>query len=176
MPHLAVPVSDKDHVQGSARASLTLVEYGDFQCPSCRVAYPVVKHVQRQLGDRLRFVYRHFPLPQHPLAAPAAEASEFAAEHGKFWEMHDALYDSQPELGPELFAALATQLDLNERELDEALEKGTYAEVVEADLESGDKSGVAGTPTFYINGQQYRGPASLHPLLEALQSATEESR
>lgn len=174
MPHLAVPVNDNDHVQGVADAPLTLVEYGDFQCPSCRMAYPVVKHLQRQLGAQLRFVYRHFPLPQHPLAAPAAEASEFAAGQGKFWEMHDALYDNQPELGPELFAALATKLGLNERELDEALEKGTYAELVEADMEGGEKSGVAGTPTFYINGQHYRGAASLHPMLEALQSAAQE--
>lgn len=174
MPHLSVPVSEQDHAQGPAGAPITLVEYGDFQCPSCRLAYPVVKHIQRQLGDRLRFVYRHFPLPQHPLAEPAAETSEFAAAHGKFWQMHDALYDNQPELGPELFAALAGELHLDERALDEALEKGVYGEVVEADLEGGVKAGVHGTPTFYINGEQYRGPATLHPLMEALEASARE--
>ena len=91
MPKLSVPVGKQDHIQGSESAVCTLVEYGDYQCPSCRVAFAQMIRVQKHFGDKLRFVFRNFPLGQHPLAEPAAEAAEFAASEGKFWEMHDAL-------------------------------------------------------------------------------------
>src|ERR1700678_3982282 len=107
MTKLAVAVSAKDHRQGDKDAPCTLVEYGDYECPSCGLAYPIVKRLQKHFGKRLLAVFRNFPLTQmHPLAEPAAEAAEFAAAHGKFWEMHDLLYENQENLGDELFQTL----------------------------------------------------------------------
>jgi protein-disulfide isomerase len=100
---LAVAVSEKDHRQGDKNAPCTLVEYGDYQCPSCGQAYPIVKRVQKHFGKRLSFVFRNFPLTQlHPYAEPAAETAEFAGAHEKFWEMHDLLYENQDRLDDEL--------------------------------------------------------------------------
>lgn len=171
MSKLTVPVNGQDHIQGSADAPLTLVEYGDFQCPTCGQAYPIVKRVQKHFGDRLRFVYRHFPLEQHPFAEPAAETSEFAATQGKFWEMHDGLYENQDELSTELFGELAGELRLDAKALDHALDENEFAERVETDVESGDESGVHGTPTFFINGVQHRGSFDSRSLIEALEGA-----
>src|SRR5579875_1470092 len=148
MSQLKTAVYDGDHVQGPASAPVTLVEYGDFECPTCGQAYPIVKHVQKHFGDQLRFVFRQFPLEQHPMAEPAAEASEFAAAHGKFWPMHDGLYENQEELSPELFASLAKELHLNPKALEEALAEEEFGERIAADLEGGEASWVAGTPTF----------------------------
>ena len=169
---LSVPVGPQDHVQGEPQAPITLVEYGDYQCPSCRQAFATVHRLQKHFGEQLRFVFRNYPLEQHPFAEPAAEAAEFAAKHGKFWEMHDALYKHQPELGEELFGRLAKELGLDAKALDEALEKGSFAERVETDLESGDKSGVTGTPTFYINGTRYEGGYDPESLIEAMEAGT----
>ena len=171
MSQLKVAVHDGDHVQGQASAPVTLVEYGDFECPTCSQAYPIVKHVQKHFGDQLRFVYRQFPLEQHPMAEPAAEASEFAATHGKFWPMHDGLYETQYDLNPELFATLAKELHLNEEGLEKALEEGEYEDRVTADLESGEASGVHGTPTFYINGEQHTGSFSAATLIRNIEAA-----
>lgn len=171
MGELAVPVRAQDHVQGKADAPYTLVEYADFQCPSCRMGFAAVRRVQKHFGDRLRFVYRHYPLPQHPLAEPAAESAEFAAANGRFWEMHDALFERQPELSEELFGELAEDLGLPAPALDEALEHGRFAPRVQADVESGDESGVRGTPTFYINGVQHRGEYGASALIEAIEAA-----
>lgn len=169
MTELSVPVGAQDHVQGYADAACTLVEYGDFQCPSCRLAYPAVRHVQKHFGERLRFVYRHYPLPQHPLAGPAAETAEFAAKHGKFWAMHDALFERQPELSEQLFGNLAERLGLDTKELGEALDEGEFTPRVEADVKSGDASGVMGTPTFFINGVRHEGGAGATALIEAIE-------
>lgn len=172
MAELSVPVSEKDHVQGPASAAVTLVEYGDFECPTCGAAYPIVKHVQKHFGERVRFVYRHFPLEQHAMAEPAAEAAEFAGDHTKFWAMHDALYENQDDLSPELFTELAGDLGLNAKGLDKALADETYAERVDEDLQSGEESGVQGTPTFYINGQQHKGSFDAHTLIAAIEAAS----
>lgn len=171
MSDLAVPIRPQDHIQGSEEAPLTLVEYGDFECPTCGQAYPIVKHLQKHFGDRLRFVYRHFPLPQHSMAEPAAEASEFAATHDRFWELHDAMFENQEDLSTDLLAELAGGLRLNETALTQALDRHQFAERIGDDLESGEDSGVHGTPTFFINGKQHRGSFDRHTLQGALQAA-----
>ena len=170
MPHLTPPVTGKDHCQGSQDARLTLVEYGDYQCPSCGDAYPVVKQLQKHFAERLRLVFRNFPLEQHPMAEPAAEAAEFAAAQGKFWAMHDALYENQDSLSTELFPQLGKHLGLDPHKLEDDLERGTYKQVVEQDLQSGQASGVEGTPTFYINGKRHEGGYDLHSLQRALEA------
>ncbi len=166
---LAVAVHAEDHIQGNAQAACTLVEYGDYQCPSCGQAYPVVKRVQERFGDRLRFVFRNFPLEQHPYAEPAAETAEFAAAHGKFWEMHDALYENQGSLSDELLSELTTALGLDSQALASALRSGEFEPRVEVDLESGGRSGVRGTPTFYINGTRHDGSYDAASLMEAIE-------
>ena len=171
MSELAVPVGTQDHVQGREDAACTLVEYGDYQCPSCREAFAHLQRVQKHFGDRLRFAFRNFPLEQHAFAEPAAETAEFAASQGKFWEMHDALYKEQPKLRDEFLGELAGQLGLDPEALETALEQGTYAERVEADLQSGEKSGVRGTPTFYVNGLQHNGAYDAASLIEAIDEA-----
>ena len=171
MSKLADEVGPEDHVQGSAKAEYTLVEYGDYQCPTCGDAAPIVKQVQKHLGNKLRFVYRNFPLEQHEFAEAAAETAEFAASEGKFWEMHDALFHNQTEFEDELFPELAKQLGLKVDALDKALADGTFAERVDRDLESGEKSGVRGTPTFYINGKQHKGSFAYDDLLAAIEAA-----
>ena len=171
MSKLSQDVRAEDHVQGSASARYTLVEYGDYQCPSCGDAAPIVKEVQEHFGKELRFVFRNFPLEQHEFAEEAAETAEFAASQGKFWEMHDALYHNQTEFEDEMFPVLARKLGLNEQDLEEALSKGTYADRVKQDLSSGEKSGVGGTPTFYINGKQHQGLFTYEALVEAVEAA-----
>src|SRR5262245_24399542 len=126
MSVLRVPVNESDHVEGPDDAPLTLLEYGDYECPYCGLAYPIIKAVQRHFGDRLRFVFRNFPLTQiHPHAESAAETAEFAGAHGRFWEMHDGLYENQANLGEGLYEALTAQLGLSVDELRKALAAGT---------------------------------------------------
>ena len=170
MPTLTVPVGPQDHTQGSPTAPCTLLEYGDYECPSCRQAYPIVHRLQKHFGDQLRFVFRNFPLEQHELAEPAAETAEFAAAHGKFWEMHDALYKHQPELSEKLFGELAEELGLDAKALASALDQGEFAARIQADLASGEGSGVQGTPTFYINGQRHDGSYDAGTLIEVIES------
>ena len=170
MAKLANPVSAQDHAQGSANAPCTLVEYGDYQCPSCGQAFPIVQRVQKHFGDRLRFVFRNLPLEQHPMAVPAAEAAEFAAAHDQFWPMHDALYQHQAELGDALFTRLAKQFGLEAHALQQAVQEETFVSRIEADLQSGEQSGVRGTPTFYINGQQHQGEYDAASLIEAIEA------
>jgi protein-disulfide isomerase len=158
MTTLKVPVTQRDHAKGPANAPVTLVEYGDYECPYCGLAHPIVKLIQQHFGRRLRFVFRHFPLSQaHPNAESAAQTAEFAGAHGKFWEMHDSLYENQDRLGLPLYLALAGILELPELELRNALVNETYAPKVRADFLSGVKSGVNGTPCFFINGVRHDG-------------------
>ena len=169
MSKLSPDVSAEDHVQGSSKAMYTLVEYGDYQCPSCGDAVPVVKKIQKHFGSKLRFVFRNFPLEQHAFAEAAAETAEFAASEDKFWEMHDALYQNQASFEDELFPELAKQLGLKWEALDKALEDGTFADRVKQDLESGEKSGVRGTPSFYINGKLHSGSFDYDGLVTAIE-------
>jgi protein-disulfide isomerase len=169
MSKLSVPVSDKDHRQGDPDAPCTLVEYGDYQCPSCGHAYPIVKRVQKHFGKRLLFVFRNFPLSEmHPYAEPAAETAEFAAAQHKFWEMHDLLYENQDRLDDALLFQLAAQLHLDPEKLRQALASNEFEPRVRADFRGGVRSGVNGTPTFFINGQRHDGAYDFASLLEAI--------
>jgi protein-disulfide isomerase len=170
MSDLKVPIRPDDHIQGDPKAVVTLVEYGDYQCPYCGEAYPVIKMLQSYFGKDLCFVFRNFPLTEmHPEAEPAAETAEFAGAHGHFWEAHDALYENQQMLGPPLYAAIARALNLSEEELAQALADGTYRPKVQADFEGGVRSGVQGTPTFFINGYRHQGAHDLGTLAVAIE-------
>ena len=156
---LTIPVGKRDHVAGALDAPTILVEYGDFECPYCGAAYPVVEAVRRQLGDALCFVFRHFPLTDsHPHAESAAEAAEAAAAQGKFWEMHHLLYEHQRTLDPSDLARFAEELQLDVARFSRELSAGTYASRVQEDFQSGIRSGVNGTPTFFVNGVRFDGP------------------
>jgi protein-disulfide isomerase len=156
---LIPPVAESDHVSGPDDAPLTLVEYGDFECPHCGRAYPILKSIKQQLGARLRVVFRHFPLTEtHPHAAHAAETAESAATQGKFWEMHDALFEHQEALDDDALIAYADELGLDATRVARDLESGTYAPRVRANFRSGVRSGVNGTPTFFVNGDRWDGP------------------
>jgi protein-disulfide isomerase len=169
MTKLAVPVSDKDHRQGDPDARCTLVEYGDYQCPSCGRAYPIIKRIQKHFGKRLLFVFRNFPLSQmHPYAEPAAETAEFAGAHSKFWEMHDLLYENQDRLDDALLFELAEQLHLDLEALRQALASKEFEPRVREDFRGGVRSGVNGTPTFFINGQRHDGAYDYASLVEAI--------
>jgi protein-disulfide isomerase len=169
---LTPPVGDGDHVQGSATAPVTLVEYGDYECPYCGAAYPIVKEIQRRLGDRLRFVFRHFPITTaHPHAEHAAEAAEAAGTQGKFWEMHDALYEHQKALGDQDLQGYAFALGLDVDWWVSEMEAQVHEERVRADFMSGVRSGVNGTPTFFINGRRHDGSYDLESLLAAIEAA-----
>jgi protein-disulfide isomerase len=171
MSKLTAPVTTKDHAAGPATAPVTLVEYGDYQCPSCGDAFSIVQKLQKHFGDKLRFVFRNFPLPMHPYAEHAAETAEFAAAHDKFWPMHDLLYKHQANLSDEHLLKLAKDLELPTEELTKALHAGTYKSRVQADLESGESSGVTGTPMFYINGKLYEEDYDFDTLVEAITAA-----
>ena len=171
MSELTEAVSAGDHAQGPAHAACTLLEYADFQCPSCGQAYEIVKRVQKHFGDKLRFVFREFPLEMHEFAETAAETAEFAAKHDKFWPMHDQLFENQDHFNEELFADLAEGLKLDPKALAEGLEDGEFEARVEKDLKSGDASGVHGTPTFFINGQQHEGSYDERSLIRAIDAA-----
>ena len=169
MSKLTLPVSDKDHCQGASDAPCTLVEYGDYQCPSCGHAYPIVKRVQKHFGKRLLFVFRNFPLSEmHPYAEPAAETAEFAAAQHKFWEMHDLLYENQDRLDDALLFRLAEQLHLDPEKLRQALASREFEPRVRTDFRGGVRSGVNGTPTFFINGQRHDGAYDFASLVEAI--------
>ena len=165
---LTWPIAGRDHVQGSIDAPIALLEYGDYECPYCGEAYPVVKAIQERLGDRLCFAFRNFPLVNsHPHAAHAAEAAEATGTRGKFWEMHDTLYENQTALDDEDLAQYAADLGLDARLISEVV-AGAYVERVREDFRSGARGGVNGTPTFFINGVRYDGAPDIDSLLTAL--------
>ncbi len=169
---LTLPVGTRDHIRGPADAAVTLVEYGDYECPHCGRAYPIVKAIQQRMGPRLRFVYRNFPLREsHPHAERAAEAAEAAAAQGKFWEMHDRLFERQFALDGEYLIEYAGDLGLDVARFRKELTSGAYAPRVREDFRSGVTSGVNGTPTFFINGVRHDDSWELEPLLAALEEA-----
>jgi len=170
MSTLKIPVSGQDHVQGNAKAGCTLIEYGDYECPHCGAAYPLVQQLQKHFGKRMRFIFRNFPLTQiHTNAQAAAEVAEFAASKDKFWEMHDLLFENQDRLGDELFAELAGQLSLDPGEMHRALKKKTFTDHVRTDFTGGVRSGVNGTPTFFINDQRYNRPMDYDTMVQAIE-------
>lgn len=169
-PKLTVPVGNRDHVQGSSDAAVTLVEYGDFECPHCRQVKPIVRELQARFGDRMRYVYRHFPITsQHPNAQLAAEAAEAAGAQGKFWEMHDLLFEHQGEINEQQLYRFAAELDLDQERFASDLAGNIYAKPVREDFLSGVRSGVNGTPTFYLNGERYDGAWDLDSLITEIE-------
>lgn len=171
MATLRVPVSSNDHIQGDENAPIVLVEYGDYECPHCGHAYPIIKRVQKHFGKRLAFVFRNFPLNEiHPDAEAAAETAEFAGANGKFWEMHDAIFENQEDLGLEMLLGLAQKLGLNAKNLENALESGEFTPRVKSDFQSGARSGVNGTPTFFVNGQRYNGSFEFDDLVGGIEA------
>lgn len=170
MSKLKLPVSERDHAEGAADAPITLVEYGDYECPHCGRAYPIVKEVQRVFGKRLRFVFRNFPLGEmHPHAEHAAEAAEIAGGMGKFWPMHDILFERQGSLGDSSLGEYAGKLGLDAKVFHQKLAAHEAEARVKEDFLSGVKSGVNGTPTFFINGLRYDEPWDLETLSAALE-------
>ena len=166
---------DRDHAQGPSDAPVTLVEYGDYECPYCGEAYPIVKAVQEQMGERLRFVFRNFPLTNsHPHAQHAAEAAETAAAQGKFWEMHDHLFEHQGALGDANLAKYAREVGLDESRFTSEMTEHAHAERVHEDFMSGIRSGVNGTPTFFVNGERHDEGYDAETLLSALKHAASQ--
>ncbi len=177
MTTLKIPVTVADHAQGPDHAEVTLLEYGDYECPHCARAYSIVQQIQKHFGKRLRFVFRNFPLAEmHPSAEPAAEVAEFAGAQGKFWEMHDGLFENQARLGETLFLELAEDLDLSTEALREALEQRTFEARVRADFSGGVRSGVNGTPTFFINGQRHDASFDFETLVSAISGAAKTAK
>lgn len=166
---LTPSVSARDHIEGYDDAPVTLVEYGDYQCPYCGEAHPVIKRLQKALGKKLRFVFRNFPLTQaHPYAMMAAETAEAAGLQGKFWEMHDFIFENQESLSPEVLPAWANELGLDMKQFAVAIKQGSVVKRIEEDRTSGIESGVSGTPSFFINGTIYDGDDDYESLRAAL--------
>ena len=169
MSRLRVPVTSADHIQGPMDAPVTLVEYGDYECAYCGLAFPNVKLAQKRFATQLRFVFRHFPLTEaHPFAEAAAEAAEYAGTYDLFWEMHDGLYANQDELGLPLILGLGRALGLSDLGLRDALAQLRFAAKIHADFLGGVRSGVNGTPSFFINGEKHEGSYSYQELAAAI--------
>ncbi len=173
---LSLPVSDRrDHIRGNPSGAVTLVEYGDFECPHCGRAHPILNELLERMGDDIRFVFRHFPLTQiHPDAEPAAESAEAAAAQGKFWEMHDALFENQQELEPQSLVGYASDLGLNLPQFQLELAERSHQPRVREDFMSGVRSGVNGTPSFFINGRRHDGAWDLDSLMTAIEEEMEQ--
>jgi len=164
-------VSDKDHFQGNNTAPLTLVEYGDYECPYCQKAYYIIKEAQKQFGDNLKFVFRNFPLTEiHPYAFHAAIATEVAGAQGKFWEMHDILFENQQNLEDNYLLEYADELDLDIKKFETDLSNKKFVQKIEKDYVSGIESGVEGTPTLFINGKKFNGNWMGEEFIEAMRS------
>jgi formate-nitrite transporter family protein len=170
LTELTPPLSAEDHVEGPDRAPLELVMYGDFQCPYCTAAYPILGRVRNRLADRLLFAFRHFPLRDvHPDAQRAAEAAEAAAAQGVFWRMHDRIYESHGALGREDLIGHARELGLDAARIEEELDSSLHAQRVQRDVESGLASGVTGTPAFFVGGRLHAGSFDAASLISALE-------
>lgn len=174
MSRLTLPVGDRDHRQGDPHAPLTLVEYGDYECPHCGRAYPIIKRVQDRLGERLCFVFRNFPLNEiHPHAEHAAEAAESAGARGgdrAFWTMHDLIFEHQAALGDSDLADLAAEAGVHGLAVLQDLGAGRFRDRVREDFMSGVRSGVNGTPTFFIDGVRYDGSWDEESLVAELEA------
>jgi protein-disulfide isomerase len=157
---LKPPTSSSDHAEGNLKAKLEIVEYGDYQCPYCGAAYPVLKELMKEYGSAIKFVFRNFPLSEiHPEARIAALAAEAAALQEKFWEMHDAIYEHQSQLDESFLLGLARKILPDADRFKTDIQKESLANKVDGDFESGMRSGVNGTPTFFVNGKKFDGGA-----------------
>jgi protein-disulfide isomerase len=166
---LLVPVQQDDHVQGPASANLTLVEYGDYECPDCGRLFDIIRDLQATLGERLRIVYRHYPLSGiHPRAQEAAEAALAAGAQGRFWEMHDLLFRNQSALKRNHLLTYAENLALNMDRFSSAIKKQVYRERVRQDFRRGVENGVYGTPGLFLNDVRHAGAWDRDTLLHRL--------
>lgn len=173
---LTPPVGERDHLLGRDDAPVTLLEYGDYECPSCGQAYPVVKEVLSRSGDAVRFAFRNFPLTQiHPRAERAAEAAEAAGAQGKFWELHDRIFTEQERLDRSDLVAHARDIGLDMQRFTHDLDTGAFSERVREDFMSGVRSGVNGTPTFFVNGVRLDGAFDVDGLMVAIEQAAGRS-
>jgi len=171
---LALPIGERDHIRGPANAPITLLEYGDFECPYCGAAHPIVQAVRQRMGNRMRFIYRHFPLTSaHPHAERAAETAEAAGVQRRFWDMHDMLFDNQEALDDESLLGYAADLDLDVPRVARDLAMHIHAARVREDFMSGVRSGVNGTPTFFFNGLRYDGPRDVESMITAAEMVEE---
>ncbi|HEV7366669.1 MAG TPA: DsbA family protein [Gemmatimonadales bacterium] len=174
--HLSPPVTERDHIRGPADAPVTLVEYGDYECPHCGRAAPVLENIRLLMGDSLRLVFRHYPINlSHSHAELAAEAAEAAGAQGRFWEMHAKLFINQDALDRPSLERYAIEIGLDVPRFHMELATGAHRERVLNDIESGEESGVHWTPTFFINGVRFGYGSSLDGLLEALRTAAAEA-
>jgi protein-disulfide isomerase len=169
MAQLRSPLTPFDHVIGGNDTAVTIVEYGDYECPSCAAAQPIVRQTLARYGSNLRFAFRHFPLVEvHPHAEPAAETAEFAGSQGLFWPMHDAIFANQHRLNVPLLIALAASMKLSPIALRDALANSRFAPKIRADFTGGVRSGVNGTPTFFVNGMRFDSPLGVAGLPAAI--------
>ena len=174
---LTIPVNDQDHIRGPYDAPVTVLEYGDYECPFCSDAHPIVLALQQDAGPIMRFAYRHFPLTNlHPHAEPAAEAAEAAGAQGRFWEMHDILFEHQDALAPDDLAGYADVLGLDVARFVEDLRTHRFSSRVRRDFLSGVRSGVNGTPTFFMNGLRYDGPRDFDTMLSVIEELAGQSQ
>jgi protein-disulfide isomerase len=172
--NLSIPVGPDDHSRGPADAKLTVVEYGDYQCPYCGQAYPIVEQLLSTFSDSMRLIFRNLPLADvHPHAEAAAEMAEAVGLQGKFWEMHDALFENQRALGDAALRRYVEGVGANVDEATKAIAGGGPRERVEADFEGAIRSGANGTPTFFVNGVRYDGSWMYEPFSEFLQHVLE---
>ncbi|RUP10391.1 MAG: DsbA family protein [Hyphomicrobium sp.] len=175
MSQLWMPVSDADHIEGRRNAPMTLLEYGDFECPYCAETYPVIKAVQDTIGLDMRFVFRHFPLTRlHPHAEHAAEISEAANTIDRFWEMHDILFENQTALDDTHLLIEARAVGLDDETARMAFE-GRYADHIKKDFRGGVRSGVNGTPCLFVNGQRFDGPRDVEAIVAALEATISDT-
>jgi protein-disulfide isomerase len=169
---LAVPVTAVDHSIGSEHSPITVVEYGDFECPTCKQAAPAVKLVLERFDGRVRFVFRHFPVESaHPHAMHAAQAAEAAGGQSKFWQMHDLLFENQRHLEMTNLRAYAQRLELDMPRFIAEMDDEIYLQRVREHMRSGTQSHVRGTPTFYINGVIQDVSFGMHSLMEGVEAA-----
>ena len=170
---LAEPVGPRDHSIGNPDAPITIVEYGDYECPDCFNFVPIIREIRQRLGQRLRFVFRHFPRSNiHPNASMAAEVAEAAADQGKFWEMHETLFRHQKELGDLDLTHLALKVGLEVYRFESSRSNDRHRRRISDDYQSGVRSGVTKTPTLFINGQRYDGAIEVEAIIKAALEAT----
>lgn len=169
-PGLVVPVTPRDHAIGPDGAAITLVEYGDLECPHCALAHPLLAEIREQLAGDVRHVFRHFPLDVHPHAAMAAMAAEAAAGQGRFWQLLDIVYQDNANLDAAAILRMAKKAGVNTRRLQRELDSGIHAPRVRADQLGGQRSGVRGTPTLFINGARYEGTWSMESMVGAIEA------
>jgi len=177
MSQLSEAISEKDHIQGSIDSPVILVEYGDYQCSVCKMTLPIIKQLQKEIGEKMCFTFRHFPLKAlHPHAFEAAKAAEAAALQNKFWEMHQLLFAHQYDLSHQIYSKLATELNLDSEKFNNDFSSSAIEEKVQNQFMAGVRSGVNGIPCFYINGKRFDGDASYNRIKEILTKEIDKSK